>query len=315
MKRPARHISDEAERTARMARPQANRRRRRLRPRGGFSLIELLMVVAIVGLLVSVLIVALNKVRGTGESASTEQLMRAIDMGLSQFKSDHGFLPPLLDDTISATGSAELVPYALNRVDRIDYYSSLSLAPYLLGVGDLNGDGVQDEYDDGAAGAGFRDPGRDRSWGYTYTSSRGNGRKQYWRDQEKPGRSLGDPKVIPGPTFGPYLAIGGEDRIVYGANRNGQAFTDTRPLFVIADYWGGAIRYYRHWPKVLPPGRTLEGEVPVWFGSLSADQVESFKMQSRSVEYILMSTGPDAKAHDDKVDAEENKDNIVRAQS
>jgi len=298
-----------------MARPQEKRPTRRLRRRRAFSLIELLMVIAIIGLLVSVLIVALNKVRGTGESASTEQLMRAIDMSLSQFKSDHGFLPPLLDDTIAANGSAELVPYDIARADRIDYYSSLTLAPYLIGVGDLNGDGRQDEYDDGLAGAGFRDPGRDRSWGYSYAASGGRGRKQYWRDQEKPGRSAGDPKVIPGPTFGPYLTVGGEDRIVYGTNRTGAAFTDARPLFAVTDYWGGAIRYFRHWPKVLPPGETLESHVPVWFGSLRADQVESFKMQSRSVEYVLMSIGPDGKADDNTLDAEENEDNVVRAQS
>lgn len=297
-----------------MTRRTAGSSMRRREARGGFSLIELLMVVAIIGLLIGVLIVALNKVRGTGEAASTEQLLRAIDMGLSQFKSDHGFLPPLLDDTIPVNGSGEIIPYDIARAEDIDYYSTLSLAPYLLGVGDLNGDGDQDEYDDGLTGAGFRDPGRDRSWGYQYASPGGRGRKQYWRDQEK---MIGDPPVrqIPGPTFGPYVAIGGDDRVVYGANRAGVAFTDVRPLFVIADYWGGAIRYYRHWPKTLPQGQRLEDHVPAWFGSIRADQVESFRMQARTVEYILMSTGPDAKADDNTLDAEENKDNIVRAQS
>lgn len=284
----------------------------RPRLRAGFSLIELLLVVAIVGLLVGLLIVALNKVRGSGEKTSTEQLMRAIDMGLAQFKSDHGFLPPLLDDTIAANGSAELVPYRLADLRDIRYYSTLTLAPYLLGVGDLNGDGDLDEYDDGVQGAGFRDPGKDRSWGFQYVGPNGRGRKQYWRDQEK---MIGNVRQIPGPTFGPYLAVTGDDRIVYGTNRAGAAFTEDRPLFVITDYWGGAIRYYRNWPRNLPQGERIEDYVPAWFGSFAPEQVESFRMQVRSVEYVIMSVGPDGKAHDDKIDAEENRDNLVRAQS
>lgn len=302
-----------AERKADMTPASALRpKTRRPRRRAGFSLVELLLVVAIVGLLVGLLIVALNKVRASGEKTSTEQLMRAIDMGLAQFKSDHGFLPPLLDDTIAANGSTELVPYPLTNLRDIRYYSTLSLAPYLLGVGDLNGDGDLDEYDDGVAGAGFRDPGRDRSWGYQYVGPNGRGRRQYWRDQEK---TIGNVRQIPGQIYGPYLAVTGDDRIVYGTNRTGSPFTEDRPLFVITDYWGGAIRYYRQWPKSLPQGERIQDHVPAWFGSFAPDQVESFLMQVRSVDYVIMSVGPDGKAHDDKIEAEENRDNLVRAQS
>ncbi len=281
--------------------------------RRGFTLIEVLMVIAIIALLIGLLIVALNKVRGTGEMASTEKLMQSIDAGLSQFKADHGFLPPLLDDTIGVGGGSDLLPYAVDRSDDIDYYSTLTLAPYLLGVGDLNGDGDDDEYDDGVKGAGFRDPGLDHGWGYTYNGPGGRGRKAYWQSKEK---IVGGQRQIPGQTYGPYVQVSGDKQVVTGKNRAGVPFDrDVRPLFVISDFWGGAIRYYRNWPKVLPNGRRLEDEVPVWFGSLRPDQVESFRMQTRSVEYIIMSVGPDTKAKDNDLDAEENKDNIVRAQS
>lgn len=286
----------------------ANRRIRR-----GFTLIEVLMVVAIIAVLVGLLIVALNKVRGTGERASTEKLMQSIDAGLSQFNADHGFFPPLLDDTIGTGGGGELQPYPVDRSDDVDYYSVLTLAPYLMGVGDLNGDGDVDQYDDGLEGAGFRDPGPDRAWGYAYRGTNGNGRAAYWTSKEK---LVNQQRQIPGKTYGPYVQVSGDRQVAVGKNRAGVPFDrDVRPLFVINDFWGGSIRYYRNWPKVLPQGERLEDHVPVWFGSLAADQVESFRMQARSVEYVLMSEGPDTKAKNNDIDAAENRDNIVRAQS
>lgn len=301
------------ERDVVMTRTRAHMYSRDRSRRRGFTLIELLMVVAIIGLLIGLLIVALNKVRGSGELGKTEQLMRSIDTGLAQFKNDHGFLPPLLDDTIANGAGIELTPYPIDQSDDLDYYSVLSLAPYLVGVGDLNGDAEVDEYDDGVEGAGFRDPGADRSWGYSYQGSSGRGRKAYWQSKEK---LIGDPAKlqIPGRTYGPYIQLSEDQQIRFAKNRAGVELREPA-LFSIQDFWGGSIRYYRHWPKVFPQGETLEDHVPVWFGSFQADQLESFRMQTRSVDYILMSVGPDGKAENDELDAEENKDNLVRAQS
>jgi len=298
-----------------MMRRTANMHSTRRTIRRGFTLIEMLMVIAIIALLVGLLIVALGHVRRTGELASTEKLMRSIDMGLAQFKEDHGFLPPLLDDTIANGAGKDLLPYPIDRSKNIDYYSVLTLAPYLVGVGDLNGDGNVDQYDDGVEGAGFRDPGIDQAWGYTFSGTNGRGRKAYWQSKEK---MMGTPptRQIPGKVFGPYLQVSGDKEILYARNRAGVELREPE-LFAIHDYWGGSIRYYRNWPKVIPPDRRLEDYLFACFGSLKPDEVESFRTQARSAEYIIMSTGPDTKAKDRliEIDPVENKDNIVRAQS
>lgn len=297
----------------------AHRHAKRRAIRGGFTLIEMLMVIAIIALLVGLLIVALGRVRRTGEFASTEKLMRSIDMGLAQFKEDHGFLPPLLDDTIANGAGTDLLPYPVDRSKNIDYYSVLTLAPYLVGVGDLNGDGNVDQYDDGVEGAGFRDPGTDQAWGYTFSGTSGRGRKAYWQSKEK---MMGTPptRQIPGKVSGPYLQVSGEKEIGYARNRAGIELRGAQPgsgLFAINDYWGGSIRYYRNWPKVIPQDKHLEDYLFACFGSLNLDEVESFRTQARSAEYIIMSTGPDIKAQDKPLgaDASQNIDNIVRAQS
>lgn len=298
-----------------MMRRTAHTHRQRWISQRGFTLIEMLMVIALISLLVGLLIVALGHVRRTGELASTEKLMRSIDMGLAQFKEDHGFLPPLLDDTIADGAGTDLLPYPVDRSKNIDYYSVLTLAPYLIGVGDLNGDGQVDQYDDGVEGAGFRDPGVDQAWGYTFNGATGRGRKPYWKSREK---MIGTPPTqqIPGKVYGPYIQVSGDQEIGYAKNRAGIELRDP-DLFAIKDYWGGSIRYYRNWPKVVPQDKRLEDYLFACFGSLKPDEVEGFRTQARSAEYIIMSTGPDTKAKDRplQIDPVENKDNIVRAQS
>ena len=226
--------------------------------RRGFTLIEMLLVIGIIALLVGLLIVALSHVRRTGELASTEKLMRSIDMGLAQFKEDHGFLPPLLDDTIANGAGKDLAPYPVDRSKNIDYYSVLTLAPYLVGVGDLNGDGQVDQYDDGVEGAGFRDPGIDQGWGYTYSGTGGDGRKAYWKSKEK---VVGGVRQIPGKVYGPYIEINVDQQVGYARNRAGVELREPE-LFAIKDFWGGSIRYYRNWPKVIPQGERIEEEIP-----------------------------------------------------
>lgn len=277
----------------------------------GFTLIELLLVIAIIALLVGLLLVGLNKVRAKAEFASTEQLMTSIDMGLNSFKTDHGFFPPLFDDRISAPHNGELIPYPNDDAEDLDYYSTLSLAPYLLGMGDLNGDGQLDQYDDGEAGLGMRNPTADQSWGFAYRSPNGNGRKAYWKSKEQ--RVNGKP-MITGQIFGPYVEIDAEQQVEYATNRAGVEFKEP-PLYAIHDYWGRPIRYYRFWPTTFSPGESLEQEVPEWFASLKKDEVESFRVKTRSAGFILMSEGPDREADSADLDAGDNEDNMVRVQS
>lgn len=286
-----------------------------LRPmRHGFTLVELLVVIAIIALLVGMLLVGINKVRSKGEQTNTEQLMRSMDIGLSAFKEDHGFYPPLLDDTVSPQATNDLYPYPNDRARDLDYYSTLSLAPYLLGVGDLNGDGnVDDDYDDGLAGLGMRTPTADRSWGYTYRGQSGTGRRAYWQAQEK---DVNGEDVVTGQTYGPYIEVDADGQLGFAHNRAGDKL-DSPARYAILDYWGRPIRYYRFWEQDLDPQRNVELEdlVPEWFASLQASDVESFRVRVRSSGYVLMSEGEDRKAMKDEIEAKENADNMVRVQS
>jgi prepilin-type N-terminal cleavage/methylation domain-containing protein len=66
--------------------------------RGGFSLTELLVVIAVIALLVGVLVVALAGVSRTAGRAAEQQALRTMGIGLTQFKTDHGFAVPLVFD-------------------------------------------------------------------------------------------------------------------------------------------------------------------------------------------------------------------------
>jgi len=63
---------------------------------GGFTLTELLVVVAIIVLLIGTLIVAVSAGAKRAQAANTQTLMSSIATGLGQFQTDFGYLPPVL---------------------------------------------------------------------------------------------------------------------------------------------------------------------------------------------------------------------------
>ena len=66
--------------------------------RGGFTVIEMLVTLAMIIVLVGILVVALSQASGTAQKAQTSFLMNSMSAGLVQFKRDHGYLPPVLGD-------------------------------------------------------------------------------------------------------------------------------------------------------------------------------------------------------------------------
>ncbi len=64
--------------------------------RQAFTVIELLVVMAVVAILLSLLVVAVAAATRTGQAANTRQLMASIKQGLARFKADIGYLPPVL---------------------------------------------------------------------------------------------------------------------------------------------------------------------------------------------------------------------------
>lgn len=63
-------------------------------PRGGFTLVELLVVIAIIAVLVGMLLVAVQKVRDTGNRTTAVSEMNQLDAAATTFNQRYGFYPP-----------------------------------------------------------------------------------------------------------------------------------------------------------------------------------------------------------------------------
>lgn len=277
--------------------------RRAEKRHGGFTMVELLVVIAIIALLVSMVVVVAGRVRGSAEKTSTQHLMSAIKTGLTSFKEDLGYYPPLLTDDLTVPDANNLKIFQQRR--QMQYWSTLTLVPYLVGMGDLNlnTQTTDDEQDDGYAGAGFRDPGVDKSWGGTIVAT---DRVTYFSNiKDKQGS-------VSGRVYGPYIELGGEFDVTGAEDRSGAQMAG---LFQFNDYWERPIRYYTGWQK--DPGYEQEEELFVgnmfteWVATVPVDQQANFKSQLRSASFVLFSEGEDRQFDADDAVADTNKDNLV----
>ena len=66
----------------------------RLAQRVGFTLVELLMVILIIGILVSMLAVAIQPVLQTSREFAVTQEMKQMDLAIENFRNKNGFYPP-----------------------------------------------------------------------------------------------------------------------------------------------------------------------------------------------------------------------------
>jgi len=65
--------------------------------RGGFTLVELLVVIALIGLLVALLLPALSGAEARGRSVACKNHLRQIGAALSMYVADHRRYPPGVD--------------------------------------------------------------------------------------------------------------------------------------------------------------------------------------------------------------------------
>lgn len=234
-----------------------------------FTIIELLTVVGIVIVLLSIIIVAVNAAMRSSQRSSTQALMTQISTALTQFQSDIGYLPPVLDEnrdyfeppTPRNIDDAANFPTVFEETQ--DWWSVTSLPEYLLGYGDATEDGfgpnnwklVADDATldlattDGALG--IRHPGTDGYWGVGGSSGLGTLDAR----REALGPSGGNARYLQGRAYGPYIELRSDSLLAavielkddgsFTMAFPGEANYDPDLPKAIVDYWGQPIRYYR----------------------------------------------------------------------
>ncbi|MCC6284304.1 MAG: type II secretion system protein [Phycisphaerales bacterium] len=144
--------------------------------RRGFTIMELLITIAVIGLLIAILVVGVGGAMRLARRNVDAQTAASLKVAVEQFENELGFLPPLivdgrplaLDDSNGPFDTNLLGPIVRDEdflaqrntdVDAAKRYSKFSLPYYLMGacqVNDTDGDPI-----DGEPGPSFRTPRRD----------------------------------------------------------------------------------------------------------------------------------------------------------
>lgn len=272
----------------------------------GFTIVELLVAVAIIITLLSILIVAVNAAARASQKARTIALMGSIKQGLIRFKEDVGYYPPVLGVNYTTAGPVGGGPPNGNDLRKLyrnsvpspnpavytggnyiahmqEYYSTCTLADYLIGYGSHREDGYgrvpglsgPAAWEPEDPPLGIRPPGDDGVWGATLAPTANYG-ELGWRmrygNANWGGYSNATPAPPPpngpypwdvGKVLPPYLELKDERLLAgvyYGPNGLQTYFQgdvlpggftwDNIPKAIV-DYWGQPIRYYR---RPYPPG-------------------------------------------------------------
>jgi type II secretory pathway pseudopilin PulG len=250
-----------------------------------FTIIELLVTVAIIILLLGLLLVGLQQAARAAQVAQTKTLMSSINRALVSFKNDVGYYPPVLG-LGSGNGSQPIGQVGFGRDLLVppltlsgttsnlaiqQWNSFTSLPEFLLGYGSRTADGYGFEAS-AAAGTngglerpplGIRHPGRDGVWG-AYVSPRTTGLSLGSFGARTVGISNpnADHPVFRGKALGPYLEL--KDAVFLGGITDYNTTTG-EPTVVRATEGGRsattAVRtrclIVRRWPRGSPAATSL----------------------------------------------------------
>lgn len=249
----------------------------RLRPRkhrpGGFTIVELLITMAMIILLLSILTVAIASATRTSQSANTRALMNSIKQALARFKADVGYYPPVLGTTNPNPPAPNDVRNLLTppdptsgsyRGDIQEWFSFTALADYLIGYGHHEQDGygvvpnnppIRD-WDQEVPALGIRHPGRDGAWGATHNGGATGGVGDRMRNGLIRGSEFAPFPIDQGKVYGPYLELKDERLMAFTDGTissdgkldvyfPGERLYNPDDPMVIVDYWGRPIRFYR----------------------------------------------------------------------
>lgn len=151
---------------------------------------ELLVAILVIFALIGLLIVGVRAVRKSGRGAGDTALVNSLNLAVSNFNREFGFLPPLVKDFESAgplrTVSGRRVPWVYSVSNAQDAqvlrssqspaapgtpqslydirFSLLSLPYYVIGALEVEGVSGEGRPIDGVAGPGFLTPKRDGSF-------------------------------------------------------------------------------------------------------------------------------------------------------
>ena len=218
--------------------------------RHGFTIIELMVVVSLIIVLLSLIIVALNRSQRAAQRINTQALMHSITQALIQFREDVGYLPPILDENRDLMEPPSLNPGTFDTEIQ-DWHSSTTLADYLIGYGPESADGYGNESDATIPSPGIRHPGSDGVWEATLYGAQDGSFGA--RNSQLGSGGLG--KIL-----GPYLQLDNPRLLVAIdfsvdppriLNPGDPGYDDPQFPKALADYWGRPIQYFR---RAYPPG-------------------------------------------------------------
>ncbi len=250
--------------------------------RRGFTLTELLTVIAIIVLLVGSLFVAISAVTRRAQITKTRFLMTTVSSALGQFQTDFGYLPPVLMARSSAMPGSRGYGRDATTLNQLaagstlqrqqNWLSYTTLGEFLLGYGNRSEDGYG-VVAGGPTGAGnkesppfgIRSPGSDGCWGAFDAPQPAYANFPGFYNARNPSREAAPIAVgaaawnaafVEGRVYGPYIdqmdermigGITGFDAqgypIIVTADQGNPNF-DALPKCLL-DYWGSPISYYR----------------------------------------------------------------------
>ncbi|MBC2602219.1 prepilin-type N-terminal cleavage/methylation domain-containing protein [Puniceicoccus vermicola] len=89
--------------------------------RSAFTLIELLCVIAVIGILAAIIVPAVGHIRQKGNSSKCQSNLRQLQAANSLYASDHGYFIPSITNTLSSGG----------KIDRVNWYENPEVLEYM----------------------------------------------------------------------------------------------------------------------------------------------------------------------------------------
>ena len=245
---------------------------------GGFTLTELLVVVAIIVVLIGTLVVSVTAGAKRAQIANTQTLMGTISNGLATFQNDFGYLPPVLGQRAGTSPperavGRDVINFSTHAAGgsvvakQQGWRSYTTLAEYLIGYGNRGEDGygIVAGAPNGAGNResppfGIRSPGPDGAFGSIDAPVTGSPAALGLYQSRNPMRAPMTPPVaagsaawnqgsvngtaVEGKVYGPYIELK-DERLIAGITG---FLPNGRPLLRFADE---GLAGFDNLPKVI----------------------------------------------------------------